>query len=149
MVLVMENNIIQFLSNPTISDVVSYILILLIFVSEYFIKKFVKKDNIFTINKVGEDVKKLNKLNEELTKAKQLLANEREAWNIEKLQWEREKQELLDIQKKQAQGIALISGNTAELVKNGVANKVAKMLSVETDEELRSVEINKGGNTND
>ena len=145
----MENNIIQFLSNPTISDVVSYILILLIFVSEYFIKKFVKKDNIFTINKVGEDVKKLNKLNEELTKAKQLLANEREAWNIEKLQWEREKQELLDIQKKQAQAIALISGNTAELVKNGVANKVAKMLSVETDEELRSVEINKGGNTND
>ena len=146
----MENNIIQFLSNPTIADVISYFLILLIFISEYFIKKFVKKDNVFTISKVGEDVKKLNKLNEELQKAKQLLESERNAWNEEKMQWEKEKQELLDLQKKQAQAIALISGNTAELVKSGVANKVATMLSVETNEDLKSVEINKeGGNTND
>jgi ABC-type multidrug transport system fused ATPase/permease subunit len=145
MVLIMEDNIIQFLSNPTISDVISYFLIFLMFISEWFMKKFVKKDNIFTSNKINEDVKKISKLNEELSKAKQTLESAKEIWDTEKEQWAKEKQELLDIQQKQAQAIALISGNTAELVKSGVANKVATMLDIQTSEDLKSVETN-GGN---
>ncbi len=56
---------------------------------------------------------------------------------------------LTKTQKEQAKAIALMAGSNTELVKSGVANKVAQMLEIEIDTNVKNETKNEGGNTDE
>lgn len=134
----------QFLSNITLWDVLAYAFLIGYYICSIFLKKFVKRDNKFTLTKVNKEVAEVKTL-------RQTLENERKERKIEIEKWQKEKEEIIKIQKEQAKAIGLIAGNQVDLVKSGVAHKVADMLAIDTDKELKSVEINKddGGNNHE
>jgi len=148
-------NMIEFLSNPTLADIVSYLIVLFLFIYNTFIKRFVKKDNILTVTMIknqfdsvmksineketawNEEREQLclefNKEKEMWQQERQELIKERENWIKEKeeikKEWQEEKEQVITIQKEQANALTMVAGNQAELVRKGVANKVAKMMN--------------------
>jgi len=119
-----------FLSIPELPDVVSYLLILVVFVVEYFVKAYVKKDNKITLNKV--DIK-----TSEINKAKKELEETREELNDERIKLEQERKQWNEEIKKIKQAIVISSGNNHNLVSNGTANQIAKMLENKENVEVK------------
>lgn len=107
----------NFLTLPELPDIISYAIMIFLFVFECFTKSFVKKDNKATLFSVDKKIAKLNKLEKELEQGKKELSDERE--DRKKMKKE------LEVIKK---AIKTSSGNSHELVSNGTANHVAKML---------------------
>lgn len=114
----------NFITFPELPDIVSYIFIFAILIIEYFVKKFVQKDNLLTLSKVDDKTKILKKLETELKEAKKELEEERKNWKEEKDALVRE----ISLIKK---AVRISSGNTKELVSNGTANHIANMLPID------------------
>lgn len=125
----------EFLSAPQIPDIISYVLIIVAFILQAFVKKFVKKDNIQTLFKVDAKTEKLENVRAELNESKEAMRTERELYEAEKKKLEEEvalvRSELNSIKKV----IRIGFGNVESLVKSGMANNIAKLLPLETDEE--------------
>lgn len=111
-----------FLTAPELPDIISYLILIAVFIVEYFVKKFVEKDNKNTISSVNIKTLEMANLKEELLKTKQELVDER-------LKFENEKKELLSELSLIKDAIKTSSNNSQELVSNGTANYISKMLS--------------------
>lgn len=116
----------NFLTLPELPDVISYIIIIAVVIGEYFLKKFVQKDNKTTIFKVNtrtndleNAIAKFEKKTEELEKERKQIRREFKA--IKK-------------------AIKQEANNSHELVANGTANAISKML----DEESQDMEEEDG-----
>lgn len=110
----------EFLTFPQLPDIVSYILVIALVITIEFVKAFVKRDNKRTIVKVNEKTSELEKLKSEYEKGKKELEKERK-------QIRKEFKAIKEAIKQEA-------NNTHELVANGTANKISKMLDEETKE---------------
>ena len=118
----------QFISSPQLPDVIAYVLFGASMIAQYFIKRFVKRDNLLTTTKIDIKVAKLKFLEKKMEESNKQL-------EIERLEWKNEKAELkkeIDALKK---AVRCCSVNTKELVINGVSNEVAKLLPVDDTEE--------------
>ena len=104
----------SFLTLPELPDVISYIILIGLFIFDYFIKKFVKKDNINTLFKVKMRTDELENAIKEFKEEKKQLEKERH-------QIRREFRAIKKAIKQEA-------NNSHELVANGTANEIAKML---------------------
>lgn len=116
----------EFLSSPQLPDIISYSLFIISMVAQHFIKKFVKRDNSRTSLSVDIRVNKLKALEDKMEANNAEHQKEREQWNKER---EELKKEIKSVKK----ALKFCSGNTKELVKSGVSNEVAKMLSTSDD----------------
>ena len=67
----------SFLTFPELPDMISYLLLFIIFICEYFLKKFVQKDNNITVLKVNEKTKNLEDVINDYRKEKKALEKER------------------------------------------------------------------------
>lgn len=114
----------NFLTVPELPDIISYIIITIIFIYSVFTKAFIKKDNKTTLICVETKTARLNKLEKDLEKREKELLEERKRWEDDRLNM---KKELATIKK----AIRTSCGNTHELVSNGIANHIAKMLPLE------------------
>lgn len=131
----------NFLSLPQLADIISYVLLITAYLSLYFVKKFVKKDNKNTIKKIELKESRLNVMQ------KKLEDNDRKH-EIERELWKKDKRELISEIKELKVAVRMCASNSDELVKKGVSNQVAKILPVddaniivETEkEESKSVE---------
>lgn len=110
----------EFLTFPQLPDIISYILVIALIITIEFIKAYVKRDNKRTIIKVDEKTGKLDKLISEYEKGKKELEKERK-------QIRKEFRAIKEAIKQEA-------NNTHELVANGTANKISKMLDEESQE---------------
>lgn len=119
----------EFLSSPQLPDIISYILVIIAFIMQHFVKSFVKKDNFLTNAKIETKVTKLNNLQSILEKSDTNHEKEREEWKKEK---EEILQELNNIKKT----LKIFSLHTSDLVKNGISNKIAKMFPIEIEEDF-------------
>ena len=111
----------NFLTLPELPDIISYLILIIIFVSEHFLKKFVQKDNRTTLYSVDAKIKKLD----------DAIANfEKKAEELEK---ERKKiRKEFSVMKK---AIKKEANNSHELVANGTAHEVSTMLDESQDME--------------
>lgn len=145
MVLMMEQ-IQQFLSYPQLPDLIAYILAIGVFIVQIFVKKFVKKDNQNTTFIVDTKIKKLNKLEKELEEDRKRLAEEQKAL-------EESRKALVKEMDKIKQSIRLSANNTKDLVSSGIANQIDKMLPLESEETIADIKVetlpNKEENKND
>lgn len=145
MVLMMEQ-IQQFLSYPQLPDLIAYILAIGVFIVQIFVKKFVKKDNQNTTFIVDTKIKKLNKLEKELEEDRKRLAEEKKAL-------EESRKALVKEMDKIKQSIRLSANNTKDLVSSGIANQIDKMLPLESEETIADIKVetlpNKEENKND
>lgn len=127
----------NFLSSPELPDIVSYIFVLITLIAQVFVKKFVKKDNFFTAEKVNAKVDKVDKLYAKLQESDKSHEKDRK-------KWEEERKELKDEIEVLKRAIRLNSVNTKELVKSGIANEIAKLLPIsEENNELSEIKIEK------
>ena len=121
-----------FFSTPQFADVIAYLLTGLAFLSQFFIKRFVKRDNYTTVNNVKKDVRELklleNKLNETLKQNEE-----------DKKVWAEEKKALLEELEKIKSSTHLIASNVKDLVKSGVANAVNKTLNVAEEKKIKEI----------
>lgn len=145
MVLMMEQ-IQQFLSYPELPDLIAYILSIGVLIVQIFVKKFVKKDNQKTTFNIDAKIKKLNKLEKDLEEDRQKLAEEQKAL-------EESRKALVKEMDKIKQSIRLSANNTKDLVSNGIANQIDKMLPLESEETIADIKVetlpNKEENKND
>ena len=111
-----------FLTAPELPDIISYLILIAVLIVEYFVKKFVEKDNKNTILSVNSKTSEMAKLKKELLETKQELIEER-------LKFENEKKELLSELSLIKDAIKTSSNNSQELVSNGTANYISKILS--------------------
>lgn len=111
-----------FLTAPELPDIISYLILIAVLIVEYFVKKFVEKDNKNTILSVNSKTSEMAKLKKELLETKQELIEER-------LKFENEKKELLSELSLIKDAIIKSSNNSQELVSNGTANYISKILS--------------------
>ena len=111
-----------FLTAPELPDIISYLILIAVLIVEYFVKKFVEKDNKNTILSVNSKTSDMAKLKKELLETKQELIEER-------LKFENEKKELLSELSLIKDAIKTSSNNSQELVSNGTATYISKMLS--------------------
>lgn len=118
----------DFLSSPQLPDIISYVLVGIGFISQFFVKRFVKKDNFITSSQISIKVSKMEKMHAKIEESDKRHESDRE-------NWKRERQELLDENKVLKKAIRLCCFNNKELVKNGIANEVAKLLPIEEVEE--------------
>ena len=109
----------NFITLPELPDVISYIIIIAVVVGEYFLKKFVQKDNRTTLYNVNAKAKKLDDAIAKFEKKAEELEKERK-------QMRKEFKVLKEAIKKEA-------NNSRELVANGTANKIFKMLDNESE----------------
>ena len=107
----------KFLTYPELPDIISYIILGVVFISEHFLKKFVEKDNRVAVSKVNSRQKELEMLVADYQKEKKAI--ERERKNIRK-----ELKAIKDAIKQEA-------NNSHELVANGTAFEISKMLDEE------------------
>ena len=122
----MVQQIQTFLTMPELPDVISYIFIIGMFVFEYFVKLFVKKNNRSTLLSVDMKMAKLNKMEKNLEE-------EHKALQEERLKWETEREEIKNELETIKKAIRTSSGNSHELVANGTAHQVAEMLPLADD----------------
>ena len=115
----------NFLTLPELPDIISYIIIVAVFICEYFLKKFIQKDNKLTILKVKDKTEKLDELINKYEKEKEALREERKQIRKE-----------FNMIKN---AIKISVNNSHDLVSNGMAHEISKMLN---DEEQNS-EVNK------
>lgn len=126
----------EFLSSPQLPDVIAYVLTVVLFVYQFFMKRFVKKDNTRTLFSVDAKTEKLKGFQAELN------ARTKEAGDALKLFEEQKAQvsaELAAIKKELNEVKQVVRagfGSTESLVKSGFANKAAKILCVEKDEPI-------------
>ena len=113
----------NFITLPELPDIISYLILLVVLICEQFLKKFVQKDNNITVLKVNEKTKNLETIISDYKKEKKALEKERK--KIRK-----EFNMIKEAIKKSA-------NNNHELVSNGTANEISKMLS----EELQDSEV--------
>lgn len=113
----------NFITLPELPDIISYLILLVVLICEQFLKKFVQKDNNITVLKVNEKTKNLETIISDYKKEKKALEIERnkicKEFNILK------------------EAIKKSANNNHELVSNGTANEISKMLS----EELQDSEV--------
>ena len=117
----MMEQIQAFLSYPQLPDLIAYILIIVAYIVQIFVKKFVKRDNQKTSFSIDAKVNKLKNLEKELEEQKERSVIERKAMEESRLSLEKEMETL-------KQTIRLSANNTKELVASGIANKIDKML---------------------
>lgn len=126
MVLMSIEQIQNFLTSPELPDIIAYVLLLVSFIYQYFIKAFVKKDNSKTMFSVDLKTNRLSNTE------KELIAMKKKYEESEK----RHNEEIEEMKK----AIRLCSGNTPELVIKGIANKVAKLVPLENEETIIQIE---------
>ncbi len=122
----MEFDIIQqFFSPPQLPDVIAYAVLLIVFVVQLFIKKFVQKDNFITMNFIGTKVADVEKLKKTLD---EIIRKSNEAYS----KWEEEKENL---KKEQLERLEVLTQvlrvcvvNNKELIEKGVSNELVKLL---------------------
>ncbi len=124
----------NFLTLPEFPDIISYIIITIIFIYSAFTKAFIKKDNKTTLVCVETKTARLNKLEKDLERREKELIEERKLWEQDRANM---KKELATIKR----AIRTSSGNTHELVSNGTAHHIAKMLPLEEDAEEQETNI--------
>lgn len=107
----------KFLTYPELPDIISYIILGVVFISEHFLKKFVEKDNRVAVAKVNLKQKELERVVADYQKEKKAI--ERERKSIRK--------ELKAIK----EAIKQEANNSHELVANGTAFEISKMLDEE------------------
>ena len=122
----------EFLSSPQLPDILAYLLIGVGYISQFFTKRFVKKDNFMTISKIDTKFARLKSMEAKLESSDKEHLKERK-------EWAREKQSLLEENKVLKKAIILCCFNNKELVKNGIANEVGKLLSLEEDAQGESI----------
>lgn len=108
----------EFLSLPELPDIIAYLLYIVVVISIYFVKAYVKRDNNNTLFQVNDKTKKLDDAINKFEKKAQELENERK--KIAK--------EFKSIK----EAIKQEANNSHELVANGTANEIARMLDKET-----------------
>lgn len=134
----------EFLATPRMSDIISFSLLIVLFIMQTFVKRFVRRDNLQTLFSVERKTDNVDKLRRDFEQSLRDNQNEREQLNAElraeRELYEREKQkleaetaavkaELNNIKRV----IRLGFGNVDGLVKSGTANKLAKMLPVDSE----------------
>lgn len=131
----MGHELIQnFLTSPQLPDIISYTFLVVAYLSLYFVKKFVKKDNYITTLKIDDKITTLTGLHKKLENSDKLHEEERKLWAEEKKEL---KQEIETLKK----ALRISAGNTKDLVKNGISNEVFKMLPVADEENAINIEI--------
>ena len=133
MVLMIEE-IQTFLSYPQLPDLIAYILILVVYVIQDFVKKFVKKDNQKRSFYIDTKINKLRSYEKELKEQREKLIEEQKAFEEIKQSIQKE----IDTIK---QTIRITANNTKELVVSGIANKVDKMLPLDNDKTIVNLEV--------
>lgn len=123
-----------FLSYPQLPDLIAYILILVVYVIQDFVKKFVKKDNQKTSFYIDTKINKLRSYEKELKEQREKLIEEQKAFEEIKQSIQKE----IDTIK---QTIRITANNTKELVVSGIANKVDKMLPLDNDKTIVNLEV--------
>ncbi len=111
----------NFLTLPELPDIISYLILIIIFVSEHFLKKFVQKDNRTTLYSVDTKTKKLDDAIAKFEKKTEELEKERKKIRKE-----------FNVIKK---AIKQEANNSHELVANGTAHEVSTMLDESQDME--------------
>lgn len=111
----------NFLTLPELPDIISYLILIIIFVSEHFLKKFVQKDNRTTLYSVDAKTKKLDDAIAKFEKKTEELEKERKKIRKE-----------FNVMKK---AIKQEANNSHELVANGTAHEVSTMLDESQDME--------------
>ena len=112
----------NFLTLPEFPDIISYIILIGIVIGEYFLKKFVQRDNRTTLYSVDTKTKKLDDAISNFEKKTEELEKERKKIRKE-----------FNLIKK---AIKKEANNSHELVANGTAHEVSTML----DEYLENME---------
>ena len=142
MVLIMEYQWVQdFLASPNLGDIIAYVLLIVAYITLFFVRQFVKRDNKNTLSNIDLKSAKLNSMQAKLEASDKKHEAERE-------EWKKEKSELISEIKELKVAVRMCASNSDELVKKGVSNQVAKILPVddaniivETEkEESKSVE---------
>ena len=113
----------NFLTLPELPDIIAYIILIAIAIGEHFLKKFVQRDNRNTLYSVDAKTKKLDEVINNFEKKTEELEKERKQM----------RKEFKAIKK----AIKQEANNSHELVANGTANEISKMLNDESqgDEE--------------
>ena len=111
----------NFLTLPELPDIISYIILIGIVIGEYFLKKFVQRDNKNTIFSVDTKTKKLDDAIANFEKETEKLKKERK-------QMQKEFKVLKEAIKKEA-------NNSHELVANGTAHEISTILDESQDVE--------------
>ena len=124
----------QFCSSPQLPDIIAYVLFLISLLTQYFVKKYVNRDNLSTKFKVDEKVAKLMKLQDKLN-----VSNESHHKDVETFM--KEKDVLLGEIKLLKDALKVILVNNQDLVKNGVASEVAKMLQLDGETIITEVKV--------
>ena len=119
----------KFITAPELPDIISYLILIAVFIVECFVKKFVEKDNKNTILSVNSKTSEMAKLKKELLETKQELIETKQELIEERLKFGNEKKELLSELSLIKDAIKTSSNNSQELVSNGTANYISKMLS--------------------
>ena len=111
----------NFLTLPELPDIISYIILVGIVIGEYFLKKFVQRDNKNTLFSVDTKTKKLDDAIANFEKETKKLEKERK-------QMRKEFKVLKEAIKKEA-------NNSHELVANGTAHEISTILDESQDVE--------------
>ena len=118
----------DFLTSPQLPDILAYLLIGAGYIGQYFVKRFVKKDNFLINTQVSTKVAKLEKMHVKIEESDKKHEKDRENWG-------KEKEALLEENKNLKKAIRLCCFNNKELVKNGIANEVVKLLPLEEEKQ--------------
>ncbi len=130
----------DFLSSPQLPDIISYVLVGIGFISQFFVKRFVKNDNLMTSTQIDTKISKLKSLQSKIEAIDKQRDKDREIWDQERQELLDENKVIKDENKVLKKAIRLCCFNNKELVKNGIANEVAKLLPI--DEETEGDESN-------
>ena len=114
----------NFLASPNLGDIISYVLLIIVYITLFFVRKFVKRDNKRTLSNVDIETAKLNSMQAKLEASDKKHEAERE-------EWKKEKNELINEIKELKVAVRMCASNSDELVKKGVSNQVAKILPVD------------------
>ena len=112
----------NFLTLPELPDVIVFLFLVVFAICDYFLKKFVQRDNKATKNQVDAKVKELETAIDNFNKATKEIEKERKYMR-------REFKAIKKAIKKEA-------NNSHELVANGTANEISKMLDDDNSEEV-------------
>lgn len=123
----------DFLTSPQLPDILAYILIGVGYIGQFFVRRFVKKDNFLTSARIDTRITKLKSLEAKMEASDKKHEKDRENWAKERDMLVKENLLL-------KKAIRLSCFNNKELVKNGIANEVAKLLPL--DEEYQGDEKN-------
>lgn len=129
----------EFLSSPQLPDVISYVFLIVAFIGQLFVKRFVKRDNVFTTLKIDKKIDKLKEMQSNLDLSDHNHKKERAQWEIEKEQIKKEREALIEEIETLKKAVRVCASNVQDLVKNGISNTIAKMLPVKEGEEITSL----------